>query len=178
MDWTNTTGHSLKNGQISNHGYYQTTTHCVTAQQMTKLNCFLFVQFHIFLLNNSKGYYVLSMNSDSQHTVHDLKWYLRYINIPYHRFCYHWNWMSASRILSHLAAANEYSIMCNLFAARMSHTGRQKELDWTRCLSWLSLQYHLSVHSRSSDRLCGLVVRVPGYRSRGPGFDLRPYQIF
>jgi hypothetical protein len=23
------------------------------------------------------------------------------------------------------------------------------------------------------DRLCGLVVRVPGYRSRGPGFDSR-----
>jgi hypothetical protein len=22
------------------------------------------------------------------------------------------------------------------------------------------------------------VVRVPGYRSRGPGFDSRPYQIF
>jgi hypothetical protein len=29
----------------------------------------------------------------------------------------------------------------------------------------------------SGDRLC-LVVRVPGYRSRGPGFDSRPYQIF
>jgi hypothetical protein len=28
------------------------------------------------------------------------------------------------------------------------------------------------------DRLCGLVVRVPGYRSRGPGFDPRRYQIF
>jgi hypothetical protein len=26
-------------------------------------------------------------------------------------------------------------------------------------------------------RLCGLV-RVPAYRSRGPGFDSRPYQIF
>jgi hypothetical protein len=28
------------------------------------------------------------------------------------------------------------------------------------------------------DRLCGLVVRVPGYRSRGPRFDTRRYQIF
>jgi hypothetical protein len=28
------------------------------------------------------------------------------------------------------------------------------------------------------DSLCGLVVRVPGYRSRGPGFDSRHYQIF
>jgi hypothetical protein len=26
--------------------------------------------------------------------------------------------------------------------------------------------------------LCGLVVRVPGYRSRGTGFDSRHYQIF
>jgi hypothetical protein len=28
------------------------------------------------------------------------------------------------------------------------------------------------------DPLCGLVVRVPGYRSRGPGFDSQHYQIF
>jgi hypothetical protein len=27
-------------------------------------------------------------------------------------------------------------------------------------------------------RLDGLVVRVPGYRSKGPGFDSRRYQIF
>jgi hypothetical protein len=25
---------------------------------------------------------------------------------------------------------------------------------------------------------CGLVVRVPGYRSRGPGFGSQRYQIF
>jgi hypothetical protein len=30
----------------------------------------------------------------------------------------------------------------------------------------------------NSDRLCGLVVRVSGYRSRGPGFDSRSFQIF
>jgi hypothetical protein len=28
------------------------------------------------------------------------------------------------------------------------------------------------------DRLCGVVVRVSGNRSRGPRFDSRPYQIF
>jgi hypothetical protein len=28
------------------------------------------------------------------------------------------------------------------------------------------------------DRLCGLVVRVSGYRSISPGFDSRRYQIF
>jgi hypothetical protein len=28
------------------------------------------------------------------------------------------------------------------------------------------------------DRLCGLVVRVPAYRSRGSEFDSRRYQIF
>jgi hypothetical protein len=28
------------------------------------------------------------------------------------------------------------------------------------------------------DCLCGLVIRVPGYRPRGPGFDSWRYQIF
>jgi hypothetical protein len=32
--------------------------------------------------------------------------------------------------------------------------------------------------SSNNDRLCGLVVRVSDYRSRGPGFDTRTYQIF
>jgi hypothetical protein len=33
-------------------------------------------------------------------------------------------------------------------------------------------------YQMASDRLCGLVVRVSGYRSRGPGFDSRRFQIF
>ena len=32
--------------------------------------------------------------------------------------------------------------------------------------------------SQWKNRLCGLVVRVSGYRYRGLGFDSRRYQIF
>jgi hypothetical protein len=37
---------------------------------------------------------------------------------------------------------------------------------------------NLMALSVTQDRLCGLVGRVPGYKSRGPGFDFRRYQIF
>jgi hypothetical protein len=37
---------------------------------------------------------------------------------------------------------------------------------------------HFSSPLYEVDRLCGLVVRVSGYRYRGPGFDSRRYQIF
>ena len=36
----------------------------------------------------------------------------------------------------------------------------------------------LSELQNITDRLCGLVVRVSGYRYRGPGFDSRHCQIF
>jgi hypothetical protein len=34
----------------------------------------------------------------------------------------------------------------------------------------------LYIYYRNLDRLCGLVVRVPGYRSGGPGFNSRALQ--
>jgi hypothetical protein len=42
------------------------------------------------------------------------------------------------------------------------------------------LIYFKDIHSqiKKNDRLCGLTIRVPGYRSRGPEFDSRRYQIF
>jgi len=56
-------------------------------------------------------------------------------------------------------------------------------------VNWIHLAEHtvqcqtykhsnLSLVCVKGDRLCGLVVRVSGYRYRGPGFDPRRYQIF
>ena len=53
-------------------------------------------------------------------------------------------------------------------------------------MSWLLLILIVSMQGSTMkfilsifiDRLCGLVVRVSGYRYRGLGFDSRHYQIF
>jgi hypothetical protein len=38
------------------------------------------------------------------------------------------------------------------------------------------IQGPTSTNISITDRLCGLLVRVPGYRSGGPGFDFRALQ--
>jgi len=47
-----------------------------------------------------------------------------------------------------------------------------------RLLLLLFMRIIKHIISMMMDRLCGLVVRVSGYRYRGPGFDPRRYQIF
>jgi len=42
----------------------------------------------------------------------------------------------------------------------------------------MAYAYVWNMYMSAYDRLCGLVVRVSGYRYRGPGFDPRRYQIF
>jgi hypothetical protein len=57
---------------------------------------------------------------------------------------------------------------------------------WSPCVhetkeDWSVLQLDVSSyeeHLLTLDRLCGVVVRVPDYRSREPRFDSRSYQIF
>jgi hypothetical protein len=65
-------------------------------------------------------------------------------------------------------------------------------LEKCTCLWWQSRvksTLHYPLHGENvytfcwaaagiGDRLCGLVVRVTGYRTRGPEFDSRRYQIF
>ena len=48
------------------------------------------------------------------------------------------------------------------------------DASWNACLLFVCVCVCVCV----CDRLCGLVVRVSGYRYRGPGFDPRRYQIF
>ena len=45
-------------------------------------------------------------------------------------------------------------------------------------ISWWHLPHTIYYSYIAMDRLCGLVVRVSGYRYRGLGFDSLRYQIF
>jgi hypothetical protein len=54
----------------------------------------------------------------------------------------------------------------------------QSEHEIVTCLYMVTRYLFSSECSDTSDRLCGLVVRVSGHSSRGPGFDPRPYHIF
>jgi hypothetical protein len=49
------------------------------------------------------------------------------------------------------------------------HLNRGTEMNYYFCYSFFLLHYY---------RLCGLVVRIPSYRYRGPRLDCRRYQIF
>ena len=51
-------------------------------------------------------------------------------------------------------------------------------LDAHHILHVSGIRANLRCVSILGDRLCGLVVRVSGYRYRGLGFDSRRYQIF
>ena len=64
----------------------------------------------------------------------------------------------------------------NLHTNFVGKHGGNKLLGSRKCIGRMILKWVgvVWVH----DRLCGLVVRVSGYRYRGLGFDSRRYQIF
>ena len=64
-----------------------------------------------------------------------------------------------------------YVYMSTTYITKLLDTGRSScHFTWAEC--------EISSYGGFRDRLCGLVVRVSGYRYRGSGFDPRRYQIF
>jgi hypothetical protein len=53
-----------------------------------------------------------------------------------------------------------------------------KYYEWTWTVTFSMPTVNQILISDQNDRLCGLVITVPGYRSRCPRFDSRRYQIF
>jgi len=83
-----------------------------------------------------------------------------------------------------MAARNMYSIEINIYEKELCvklviyrdlEGNSTKEHEWQKTRSSRDIKCRFVFRS---DRLCGLVVRVSGYRYRGPGFDSRRYQIF
>jgi hypothetical protein len=94
---------------------------------------------------------------------------------------------------------NIINIICIDLRNRMQRNMRKKYLSpieipfqivqWYTCFSqhdcdgrpiavYQSTNINKELHTELDNRLCGLVVRVSGYRFRGPGFGSRLYQIF
>jgi hypothetical protein len=65
---------------------------------------------------------------------------------------------------------NRSAVLCILIGLKVPSTQRNIQL-----ISYVRLIYFSTYIA--IDCLCDLVVRVPGYRSRGPGFDSRRYRI-
>jgi len=84
-------------------------------------------------------------------------------------------WIKGQRIscLGHLEGMEEDMMHKKIFTQELEAT-RRRGRPRKRRKKEVEIDQVLGVR----DRLCGLVVRVSGYRYRGPGFDPRRYQIF
>jgi hypothetical protein len=90
--------------------------------------------------------------------------------------------LKSNMILSHKgnASGSTVPIQCVLSYYK-TRTSIEMDINMNRtCVRTEDLKNVVPNKSKgwNVDRLCDLVVRVSGYRSRGPGFDSRRYQIF
>jgi hypothetical protein len=83
-------------------------------------------------------------------------------------------WVSGLCPSSRILNTRKYNVLETWSLSIFVIHHRQNPLDSTRSskVNFIFATRHNGIYSDHCDRLCGLV-RVPGYRSRGPGFDSR-----
>ena len=87
-------------------------------------------------------------------------------------------WPTANRQLVHFVNKQcRWPTRCNHSTSILPNTLQPQQ---TFCTTQTAITIHFTFNhlQYKYDRLCGLVVRVSGYRYRGFGFDSRRYQIF
>jgi hypothetical protein len=77
---------------------------------------------------------------------------------------------------AYLYSVKVIKCVCNYSVAAVLFIRRVEKLKHSKRVNSVLLRCYLYYYE--TDRLCGLVVRVPGYNSRGPGFDSQRYKIF
>jgi hypothetical protein len=79
-----------------------------------------------------------------------------------------------------ICAQGSYTVRSKFRSASFCSYHRSSVKTWKllNCSMCTCTNIYLKQANEGINRLCGLVVRVPGYRSRGPGIDSRRYQIF
>jgi hypothetical protein len=102
-------------------------------------------------------------------------------------------WTDVNSISRHVSKTVDETVKETCGGGRKGDTNHNKTDKWKRMGrntresrgTEVYITEHMTIqrwifnrHCTSSDRLCGLVVRVPGYRSRDPESDSRRYQIF
>jgi hypothetical protein len=80
---------------------------------------------------------------------------------------------------SHENLVRSVGIRADIWNGQFPHTSQQR-CRLTHLDGWWSFNsiLYFITWLLYSQKVRGLVVRVPGYSSRGPGFDSRCYQIF
>jgi hypothetical protein len=95
------------------------------------------------------------------------------ISVTYQEWC-HGSLTGLVTAYAVASALNISSIRLNLWSMNLLYTYDESHRD--DCVD--KFNFNLYIYIESVDRSTGLVVRVSGYRPRGPGSDSRCCQIF
>jgi hypothetical protein len=103
-----------------------------------------------------------------------------YMHVSYQKLFNGLNWITRLNFVTGLRARKKTYVYILWGECLIDGTGGEHSNHCSLKGLWIFLEwlFKLRLFVQVVNRLCGLVVRVSDYRSRGPEFDSRPYQIF